>query len=137
MVLTKCRVNVVTMPIPVRLQSEVVWVILVKFIYMTQPLLGTLIAELRNQKGITQKELADACNIDIRTIQRIETGKVLPRMYTIRLLAAALGTDINYFNGDNAFADQAPAENFLKWSVIAGLIFTLNYIPVVLNILTL
>lgn len=135
--MAKCRVNAVTMPIPIRLQSEVVWVILVKFIYMTQPLLGTRIAELRNQKGITQKELADACNIDIRTIQRIETGKVLPRMYTIRLLAAALGTDINYFNGDTAFTDQAPTENVLKWSFIAGLIFSLNYIPVVLNILTL
>lgn len=125
------------MPIPVRLQSEVVWVILVKFIYMTQPLLGTRIAELRNQKGITQKELADACNIDIRTIQRIETGKVLPRMYTIRLLAAALGTDLNYFNGGNAFTNEVPTENLLKWSFIAGLIFSLNYIPVVLNILTL
>ena len=104
---------------------------------MTQPLLGTRIAELRNQKGVTQKELADACNIDIRTIQRIETGKVLPRMYTIRLLAAALGTDISYFNGDEALVDKIETAGLLKWPFIAALFFSLNYIPVVLNIMTL
>jgi transcriptional regulator with XRE-family HTH domain len=125
------------MPIPGRLQSGAVWVILVKFIYMTQPLLGTRIAELRNQKGITQKELADACNIDIRTIQRIETGKVLPRMYTIRLLAAALGTDISYFSSDTAQVEMAQTTSLLKGTFIAGIIFSLNYIPIVLNIITL
>ena len=125
------------MPIPVRQQSGLVWVILVKFIYMTQPLLGTRIAELRNQKGITQKELADACNIDIRTIQRIEAGKVLPRMYTIRLLAAALGTDISYFNADREQVEMAQTAGLLKGTFIAGLVFSLNYIPVVLNIITL
>lgn len=104
---------------------------------MTQPILGARIAELRNQKGITQKELADACNIDIRTIQRIETGKVLPRMYTIRLLAAALGTDISYFNGDDALVDKAETAGLLKLPFIAALVLSLNYIPAVLNILTL
>jgi transcriptional regulator with XRE-family HTH domain len=111
--------------------------VLIKFIYMTQPLLGTRIAELRNQKGITQKELADACSIDIRTIQRIEAGKVLPRMYTIRLLATALGTETSYFNGDDIQNDNAQTGKHLKWPFIAGLIFSLNYIPVVLNIITL
>lgn len=111
--------------------------VLIKFICMTQPLLGTRIAELRSQKGITQKELADACNIDIRTIQRIEAGKVLPRMYTIRLLAAALGREINYFNTDNISAENAHPGRLLKWPFIAALIFSLNYIPVVLNVLTL
>jgi transcriptional regulator with XRE-family HTH domain len=104
---------------------------------MTQPILGARIAELRNQKGITQKELADACNIDIRTIQRIETGKVLPRMYTIRLLATALGTDISYFNGDDALVDKVETAGLLKLPFIAALVLSLNYIPVVLGILTL
>lgn len=104
---------------------------------MIQPILGTRIAELRSQKGITQKELADACNIDIRTIQRIEGGQVLPRMYTIRLLAAALGVDINYFNGDNAPAENTQTARLLKLPFIAGLVFSLNAIPVVLNIITL
>jgi transcriptional regulator with XRE-family HTH domain len=111
--------------------------VLIKFICMTQPLLGTRIAELRSQKGITQKELADACNIDIRTIQRIEAGKVLPRMYTIRLLAAALGTEISCFHGDNTSTENAHSGRLLKWPFIAALVFSLNYIPVVLNIISL
>jgi transcriptional regulator with XRE-family HTH domain len=111
--------------------------VLIKFIHMNQPLLGTRIAELRNQKGITQKELADACQIDIRTIQRIEAGKVLPRMYTIRLLAVALGTEISYFNGDTIQSVHVGASRQLKWALIAAFIFSLNYIPVVLNIVTL
>jgi len=104
---------------------------------MKQPLLGTKIAELRNQKGITQKELAEACRIDIRTIQRIEAGKVLPRMFTIRLLAAALATDIMSFNGDSPSAGTGETGKQLRWSFIAAIIFSVNYIPVILNIITL
>jgi transcriptional regulator with XRE-family HTH domain len=111
--------------------------VLIKFIHMIQPILGTRIAELRNQKGITQKELADACNVDIRTIQRIEAGKVLPRMYTIRLLAAALGTEISSFKGDHIQPPNVLPGKPLKWPFIAALVFSLNYIPVVLNIITL
>jgi transcriptional regulator with XRE-family HTH domain len=41
---------------------------------MNQPELGLKIAELRKAKGVTQEELALNCNINVRTIQRIETG---------------------------------------------------------------
>ena len=58
---------------------------------MKQPELGTKIADGRVKKNITQKELAELCNIDIRTIQRIEAGEVVPRMYTLKLISAALG----------------------------------------------
>jgi transcriptional regulator with XRE-family HTH domain len=100
---------------------------------MTQPSLGMRIAELRNKKGITQKELADACNVDIRTIQRIESGHVVPRMYTIRLLATALDTDISIFS-DSYDADPLPEKaaisQQLKWPLMAGIVFSVNYIPV-------
>lgn len=57
---------------------------------MKQPELGKKIYETRNQKGITQKELADSCNVDIRTIQRIESGEVVPRMSSLKLISATL-----------------------------------------------
>jgi transcriptional regulator with XRE-family HTH domain len=57
---------------------------------MTPQTLGRRISEIRNQKGMTQKELSEACNIDIRTIQRIEADEVVPRMSTLKLLATAL-----------------------------------------------
>ena len=57
---------------------------------MKQPELGISIAEQRIRNSMTQKELAELCNVDIRTIQRIEAGAVEPRMYTLKLLSSAL-----------------------------------------------
>lgn len=57
---------------------------------MNQPRLGKKIVELRKAKGITQKELVDICNLNVRTIQRIESGEVTPRGYTIKLIFDAL-----------------------------------------------
>jgi transcriptional regulator with XRE-family HTH domain len=61
---------------------------------MQQPELGKKILELRKQKGLTQEELVDLCNINVRTIQRIEAGEVTPRSYTIKSIFSVLGVDI-------------------------------------------
>lgn len=61
---------------------------------MKQPELGRKISELRKAKGLTQEELVEKCNIGVRTIQRIETGEVTPRSYTIKAILAALECDI-------------------------------------------
>nr|WP_199003247.1 helix-turn-helix transcriptional regulator [Flavobacterium sp. ASV13] len=37
--------------------------------------LGLLIKELRTKEKITQEQLSTSCNVDVRTIQRIEKGK--------------------------------------------------------------
>ena len=58
-----------------------------------QPTLGELLVELRKKKGWTQEELVEACNVSVRTIQRIESGEVTPRTSTINLLLEALGYD--------------------------------------------
>lgn len=60
---------------------------------MKQPELGKKILELRKQKGFTQEELVDRCNINVRTIQRIEAGDVSPRSYTIKAILEVLGFD--------------------------------------------
>lgn len=61
---------------------------------MKQPELGRKISELRKAKGLTQEELVEKCNIGVRTIQRIETGEVTPRSYTIKAILAALECDL-------------------------------------------
>ncbi len=61
---------------------------------MKQPDLGKKIAELRKAKGLTQEELVEKCNLSVRTIQRIESGEVTPRSYTVRIIFTAL--DYNY-----------------------------------------
>ena len=60
---------------------------------MKQPLLGKKIIELRKKKGLTQEDLVEKCNINVRTIQRIESGETTPRIYTIKIILNALGLD--------------------------------------------
>ncbi|MDN3688494.1 helix-turn-helix domain-containing protein [Cyclobacterium jeungdonense] len=57
---------------------------------MKQPSLGIKIAGLRKAKGITQEELVERCNLNVRTLQRIEAGEVQPRLHTIKALFEAL-----------------------------------------------
>ena len=66
---------------------------------MNQPDLGIKVFELRQLKGLTQEQLAEVCEISPRTIQRIESGEVDPRAYTIQCLGSALDFD---FDEDNA-----------------------------------
>ncbi|MCR9182188.1 MAG: helix-turn-helix domain-containing protein [Flavobacteriaceae bacterium] len=65
---------------------------------MKQPELGQKIQDLRKQKGLTQEELVEKCNINVRTIQRIEAGEVTPRSYTIKTILGALGYDLETIN---------------------------------------
>ncbi len=65
---------------------------------MKQPALGKKILELRKAKGLTQEELVEKCNISVRTIQRIETGEVTPRVYTIKTILNALEYDLDQIN---------------------------------------
>ena len=37
--------------------------------------LGNIIRHLRLENGITQEHLSSLCDVDVRTIQRIEKGK--------------------------------------------------------------
>lgn len=55
-----------------------------------QPELGKKIADLRKAKGLTQEELVEKCNINVRTLQRIESGEAIPRTYTLKLIFEAL-----------------------------------------------
>lgn len=60
---------------------------------MKQPALGLKVAELRQGKSMTQERLAEACEVSTRTIQRIESGEVDPRSYTISMLGEILDFD--------------------------------------------
>ena len=60
---------------------------------MNQPDLGLKVVELRQQKGLTQEQLAEQCEVSTRTIQRIESGDVDPRAYTLQCLSQALEFD--------------------------------------------
>ena len=65
---------------------------------MEQPNLGKRISELRKAKGLTQEELAEQSKISVRTLQRIESGVVTPRAYTIRVIYAVLKKDSSFMS---------------------------------------
>ena len=67
---------------------------------MEQPELGNKITALRKQKGFTQEELVERCNINVRTLQRIESGEVSPRSYTIKTILSALDHDFEELYGE-------------------------------------
>ncbi|MGC9342396.1 MAG: helix-turn-helix domain-containing protein [Bacteroidales bacterium] len=62
---------------------------------MKQPELGQKIATVRKARGLTQEELVDICNLSVRTLQRIESGEVIPRSYTLKVLSEALEYEFN------------------------------------------
>ncbi len=68
---------------------------------MRQPDIGLKVAELRQQKNITQEQLSELCEVSTRTIQRIEAGEVEPRAYTRSALSDVLGFDFNQDNTEN------------------------------------
>ena len=57
---------------------------------MKQPEVGKKIFESRKAKGLTQEELVEKCNLNVRTIQRIEAGDVTPRSHTVKILFEVL-----------------------------------------------
>lgn len=51
---------------------------------------GKQVKKLRNAKEFTQQKLADECEVDISTIQRIEKGTLNIGLYLVYVIARAL-----------------------------------------------
>ena len=56
---------------------------------------GKLIAELRKEKGLTQKNIADALGISNKTVSKWECGNGLPEVSLMLPLCEALGITVN------------------------------------------
>ena len=69
---------------------------------MKQPDLGLKVSELRKEKGFTQEQLAEFCEVTPRTIQRIESGEVEPRAFTRNSLSNVQEFDL----GQNALGNE-------------------------------
>jgi len=95
---------------------------------MKQPELGKKLNEIRNQKGITQKELSDLCSVDIRTIQRIEAGEVEPRMSTLKILAAALENDDLASKSEAVVFKDSQLKTAFFISFLGGIFYFFNFI---------
>lgn len=102
---------------------------------MKQPELGRKIYELRKQKGLTQEELVEKCNINVRTIQRIEAGETTPRSFTIKTLLEALDANLDL----DSFANETVITNndkkILNIAWVSGVIyFVFGFIETIADI---
>jgi transcriptional regulator with XRE-family HTH domain len=98
---------------------------------------GQLIKELRLKKGITQEDLAAMTDISVRTIQRIESGEVDPRAYTLQSIAGALGVEYETLAMADPSSGESAKKDTSKWLPLIHLSGLLILIvpPIVLYIL--
>lgn len=101
-----------------------------------QPELGKKISEMRKAKGLTQEELVELCNLNVRTIQRIEAGEVTPRSYTIKALFSALGAgDLDFRESKEISGIPKLEKKWLILSFTGGIIyFILGFLELPLDI---
>ena len=70
---------------------------------------GKKLIEVRNLKGLTQDEVAEKCNVTVRTIQRIESGIVKPRAFTMKIISEVLGFE--FFETSNTGYDVSQKDS--------------------------
>ena len=81
---------------------------------MNQYVTGAMIKRIREQRKMTQSELAQKMCVSDKTISKWETGKGYPDITLIEPLAAALGISvIELMSGDNV-TNKNRASNMLK-----------------------
>lgn len=94
---------------------------------MKQPLLGQKILEWRKAKGLTQEELVERCNINVRTIQRIEAGEVTPRSYTVKAILEVLEVKPEEMRSFQFEKQEETGSGklypWLRFSFIAGILY--------------
>ncbi len=91
---------------------------------MNQPDLGLKVNELRQLKGFTQEQLAEECEVSTRTIQRIESGEVDPRSYTLQCLSTSLDFDF--------MQDQTSNENLWLTALHLSSVLSIVVIPLLI-----
>lgn len=93
--------------------------------------LGEKLSKARKRKGISQELLAENASISLRTIQRIETGRVSPRPHTLKTLAETLGVAIEDLHTD-PIAPPEQSEHVIatlrsiNFSALTGLVIPLS-----------
>ena len=77
--------------------------------------LGEILAELREDKGLKQKQLADELHISSSSISAFETGYRLPNIETLSLLAKYFDVTLDYLVGltDFSLSPSVLSETFV------------------------
>lgn len=78
--------------------------------------IGKAIRLVRKQKGITQKKLADKCDLSYNALCRIELGDVFPKKDNINNISEKLGVPISYILFLSIEEQDVPAHKVEAWN---------------------
>ncbi|MBR5134312.1 MAG: helix-turn-helix domain-containing protein, partial [Clostridia bacterium] len=80
---------------------------------------GAVIKRLREEKGLTQAELADEIGVSAKAVSKWETAKGFPDITLIESLAEALGVSVTELMSGDTIVNRNRAANLLrsKWYV--------------------
>ena len=81
---------------------------------MNQEKIGKFIAECRKKQKLTQEELAEKLNVNIRTISRWETGVSIPDLSLYEPLCNTLNITINELLSGSHLKKEEYQQNFEK-----------------------
>lgn len=71
-----------------------------------------LIRELRRQKGMSQKELAEACCVHQTAVSQWEKGRTMPDISSLKMLSNVLGVSVEELIGTEKPKDENRIQGF-------------------------
>lgn len=77
---------------------------------MNQEKIGKFILEMRKQKGLTQKELAEKVGISDKTISKWECGNSMPDISYLEALCTSLDITVNELLSGECLSDESYSE---------------------------
>ena len=81
---------------------------------MTNIKIGTFIASLRKEQGLTQEQLAEKLGISNRSVSRWENGNTLPDFSLMQVLAAVLGVSLSELLAGQRLPEDNRAETCVR-----------------------
>jgi len=81
---------------------------------MNSYITGAVIKRLREEKGITQSELAEKISVSAKAVSKWETAKGLPDISLIEPLAKALGVSVMELMSGNTVTNRNISANMLR-----------------------
>jgi XRE family transcriptional regulator, regulator of sulfur utilization len=80
--------------------------------------IGTAIKQIRKDKGLSQKELADQCGISVNALSQIELNAAFPQKNTIQNLCIALDIPVAYLLFFSINEEDVPQEKRKTFNVL-------------------
>ena len=72
--------------------------------------IGEMLKKARLDAGLTQKQLAEKCEMADSAIRKYESGRIVPKIKTITKIASALGMSTSDFISGGSYAEKSISE---------------------------